>query len=107
MDMIELLMVLVNSLYQLLSNIHQNIVQKAQSTTKPRGMILEMSYLFRYRLIAGTFCSGGVSHQGDGPYKCPKSVKDSKSYGWVAAVVVMGLILVLLVVAFFAIRSEW
>jgi len=60
-----------------------------------------------YRKVAGNTCEGGVQHMGDGPYKCPDEGVNLKSNkGWIAAVVIVPLVVIILVGAFFALRSE-
>jgi len=61
-----------------------------------------------YRKVAGNSCQGGVEHMGDGPFKCPDkggvSLKSNK--GWIAAAVIVPFVILVLIAAFFAMRSE-
>jgi hypothetical protein len=60
-----------------------------------------------YRLEPGNSCEGGVDLRPKGPYECPTSfsvIKGNK--GWIAAVVVIPLVIILIVASFFAIRNE-
>jgi len=60
-----------------------------------------------YRLVAGSYCQDGLQLWGEGPFDCPDPAK-SKSYGWIAAVVLIpiGLALGLIVFACIAMRNE-
>eukprot|EP01114_Cavostelium_apophysatum_P000210 TRINITY_DN1020_c0_g1_i5.p1 TRINITY_DN1020_c0_g1~~TRINITY_DN1020_c0_g1_i5.p1 ORF type:complete len:551 (+),score=213.60 TRINITY_DN1020_c0_g1_i5:387-2039(+) len=58
-----------------------------------------------YRKEAGNTCEGGVDHSGEGPFDCPNLSKEAKR-GWIAAAVLIPLILIIFVVAAFALRSE-
>lgn len=60
-----------------------------------------------YRKEAGNYCNGGVDHSPAGPYSCDDSDIDlSSNKGWIAAVVIVPLVVLLVIGAFFAIRSE-
>jgi len=61
-----------------------------------------------YRKEAGNICSGGVDHSPAGPYSCDgnSDVDLSSNKGWIAAVVIVPLVVLLVIGAFFAIRSE-
>eukprot|EP01119_Soliformovum_irregulare_P020788 TRINITY_DN678_c0_g1_i1.p1 TRINITY_DN678_c0_g1~~TRINITY_DN678_c0_g1_i1.p1 ORF type:complete len:774 (-),score=177.48 TRINITY_DN678_c0_g1_i1:106-2427(-) len=59
-----------------------------------------------YRPVPGTACQGGLQLWGEGPYDCPDPAARSKA--WIAAAVLVPLVVVILIIvgAFFAIRSE-
>jgi hypothetical protein len=58
-------------------------------------------------LEAGNTCTGGVNHQPEGPYDCPSDFSTlAHNKGWIAAVVLLPLAVILVVGAFFALRSE-
>jgi len=62
-----------------------------------------------YRAVAATACQGGVDHSAEGPFDCPSPGISGQvaNYGWVAAVVIVGLVVVCIIGSFVAIRSEW
>jgi len=64
-----------------------------------------------YRLEPGNTCSGTFAeYVGTGPFDCPGSDNEgsgSGSKGWIAFVVAIPVTLILVVIGFFALRSEW
>jgi len=58
-----------------------------------------------YRREAGNTCSGGVDHSAEGPFDCPSN-NTNKSKAWIAAVVVVPWVIIGLVVAAVALRSQ-
>lgn len=61
-----------------------------------------------YRKVAGNSCKGGVDHSPAGPYSCDaeSDIDLSSNKGWIAAVVIVPLVVLLVIGAFFAMRSE-
>jgi uncharacterized protein YxeA len=58
-----------------------------------------------YRLEAGNTCTGGVDHSPEGPFDCPSDNSHS-SKAWIAAVVVIPIVLVFIIFGVIALRSE-
>jgi len=60
-----------------------------------------------YRLEADNSCEGGVDHSPSGPYDCPSSFSEvTKSQGWIAAAVIIPLVVVIIVAGCVAMRNE-
>jgi len=57
-----------------------------------------------YRKEAGNTCDGGVDHSADGPYPCSKP--SSAKRGWIAAAVLVPLVVIVLIAAAVAVQSE-
>jgi len=58
-----------------------------------------------YRKVTSDTCVGGVSHLGEGPFDCPNAAtSDSKL--WIIGVVIAIIFIVIVILAFAALRSE-
>jgi len=62
-----------------------------------------------YRKVAGDTCAGGVDYTPEGPFDCPEtggSSNPTTQQGWIAAFVIVPIVLILIVVAVILLRSE-
>jgi len=59
-----------------------------------------------FRPVAGTYCQQGVQRWGEGPFTCPEATLPPSAKGWIVAVIVVPIVLLVLVGAAVAVRSE-
>lgn len=48
-----------------------------------------------------------MNHYGEGPFRCPDAPGSGTKYGWIIAVVIVGVVALVIVAAILAVRSEW